>query len=79
MLGFLGGACGPILYFIGLNMTNASFAAVFINTEFLFTVILAIILLREKVTFSTVTGIGYIFVGLLVLNIVKIKLLLVIF
>jgi len=68
LVGIFGGTFGPILYFMGLNMTNASFAAVLINTEFLFTVILALVLLKEKVTVSIVAGIISIFIGLLALN-----------
>lgn len=68
LVGIFGGTLGPILFFMGLNMTNASFAAVLINTEFLFTVILAFVLLKEKVTVSIVGGITCIFVGLLALN-----------
>lgn len=68
LAGLFGGACGPILYFMGLNMTNASFASVLINTEFLFTVIIAFLLLGEKMTVRIIAGIVCIFVGLLILN-----------
>ena len=68
LTGLFGGACGPILYFMGLNLTNASFAAILINTEFLFTVILAFFLLKEKITITIIAGIVCIFIGLLVLN-----------
>lgn len=68
LAGLFGGAGGPILYFIGLDLTNASFATILINTEFLFTVILAFFLLREKMTTNIISGIVCIIIGLLVLN-----------
>lgn len=68
LVGLFGGALGPMLYFMGLNLTNASFAAVLINTEFLFTVILAFVLLKEKVTVGIIAGVICIFVGSLALN-----------
>ena len=68
LAGFFGGVFGPILYFMGLDLTNASFAAILINAEFLFTVILAFFLLREKVTVQIIAGIVCILIGLLVLN-----------
>ena len=68
LVGLFGGVLVPILYFIRLDMTNASSAAVLINAEFLSTVILAFIFLKEKVTMNGVVGIVCIFIGLLVLD-----------
>ena len=43
-----GGLLAPVLYFFGLELTTASNAVLLSNTESLFTVVLAFLLLRER-------------------------------
>lgn len=68
VVAIFGGTFGPILYFMGLNLTNASFASILINAEFIFTAILAISLLKEKVTLFSISGIICIVIALLILH-----------
>jgi drug/metabolite transporter (DMT)-like permease len=68
LVALFGGTLGPISYFMGLSLTNASFASILINAEFMFTIILAIFILKERVTSFTVGGIICIIIGLLTLH-----------
>lgn len=63
-----GAVIGPILYFYGLKLTDASFASLLINTEFLFSILLAISILKEKPTRMVTMGVLLIFVGLIIVN-----------
>ncbi|MER5176301.1 MAG: DMT family transporter [Candidatus Nitrosocosmicus sp.] len=64
-----GAVIGPILFFYGLKLTNASKASLLINAEFLFSILLAIFLLKEKPGRRAYVGIILIFIGLLILNV----------
>ncbi len=64
-----GAVIGPILFFYGLKLTNASIASILINAEFLFSILLAIIILKEKHGRTANLGIIFIFVGLIILNV----------
>lgn len=68
LIGIFGAVFGPILYFTGLSLTDASLASILINTEFIFTIILAYFILKEKLTTLGVIGIICILAGLFVLN-----------
>ncbi|MBA3750820.1 MAG: DMT family transporter [Nitrosopumilus sp.] len=63
-----GSVVGPILFFYGLKLTNASLASLLINTEFLFSILLAISILKEKPNSTGYAGILVIFMGLLIIN-----------
>ena len=43
-----GAIIGPILFFYGLKLTNASISSLLLNAEFLFSIILAVFILKEK-------------------------------
>ena len=64
-----GAIIGPILFFYGLKLTNASIASLLINAEFLFSILLAIFILKEKPGKRAYVGIILIFIGLLILNV----------
>lgn len=64
-----GAVIGPILFFYGLKLTNASIASILINAEFLFSILLATIILKEKHGRTANLGIIFIFVGLIILNV----------
>ncbi len=64
-----GAVIGPILFFYGLKLTNASIASLLINAEFLFSILLAIFILKEKPGRRAYVGIILIFIGLLILNV----------
>lgn len=69
LVGIFGAVLGPILYFTGLSLTDASIASVLINAEFIFTIIMAFFILKEKLTRLGIIGIACILAGLLILNI----------
>ncbi len=56
-----GAVIGPILYFYGLKLTDASFASLLINAEFLFSILFAISILKEKPTKMVAIGVLLIF------------------
>ena len=64
-----GAVIGPILFFYGLKLTDASIASLLINAEFLFSILFAIFLLKEKPGKTTCIGIIFIFIGLIILSI----------
>ncbi|MER5174942.1 MAG: DMT family transporter [Candidatus Nitrosocosmicus sp.] len=63
-----GAVIGPILFFYGLKLTNASIASLLINAEFLFSILLAVTIVKEKPGKTAYIGIILIFIGLLILN-----------
>lgn len=63
-----GAVIGPILFFYGLKLTTASISSLLINAEFVFSIILAFIILKEKPNRLSYVGIALIFVALIVLN-----------
>lgn len=63
-----GALFGPILYFYGLMLTSASLASILINVEFAFSILLAMIILKEKPNKTGVLGILLIFIGLIIVN-----------
>jgi drug/metabolite transporter (DMT)-like permease len=63
-----GAVIGPVLFFYGLKLTNASVASILINTEFLFSILLAVSILKERPGKTAYAGIALIFVGLIILN-----------
>ncbi len=69
---FIDSVCGavvaPILYFYGLKLTNASIASILINAEFLFSILFAISILKERPGKIAYIGIVFIFSGLIILN-----------
>jgi drug/metabolite transporter (DMT)-like permease len=69
LISISGAVFGPILYFYGLTFTNASLASILINAEFIFSIILAVSILKERPTRIGYAGIILIFVGLLITNV----------
>ncbi len=63
-----GAVLGPIFYFYGLTLTSASLASILINIEFVFSILLAMIILKEKPKRNGIMGILLIFVGLITVN-----------
>jgi len=63
-----GAVIGPILFFYGLKLTNASSSSLLINAEFLFSILLAIILLKERPRRIAYIGIILIFTAVINLN-----------
>ncbi len=63
-----GAVIGPILFFYGLNLTSASVASILINAEFLFSILFAISILKQRPGKSAYSGIAFIFIGLILLN-----------
>ena len=63
-----GAVIGPVLFFYGLKLTNASVASILINAEFLFSILLAISILKERPGKIAYAGIVFIFIGLIILN-----------
>ena len=63
-----GAVIGPVLFFYGLKLTNASVASILINAEFLFSILFAISILKERPGKIAYAGIAFIFIGLIVLN-----------
>ena len=57
-----GAVIGPVLFFYGLKLTNASAASILINTEFLFSILLAISILKERPGKIAYAGIVFIFI-----------------
>ena len=57
-----GAVIGPVLFFYGLKLTNASAASILINTEFLFSILLAISILKERPGKIAYAGIALIFI-----------------
>ncbi|WP_222424972.1 DMT family transporter [Candidatus Nitrosocosmicus arcticus] len=68
IISLFGAVLGPILYFYGLMLTSASLAAILINIEFIFSILLAIIILKERLNKRGVLGILLIFTGLIIVN-----------
>lgn len=68
IISIFGAVLGPILYFYGLMLTSASLASILINIEFVFSILLAIIILREKPGKKGAIGILLIFIGLIIVN-----------
>jgi hypothetical protein len=56
------------LFFYGLNLTSASVASILINAEFLFSILFAISILKQRPGKSAYSGIAFIFIGLILLN-----------
>ena len=48
-IAILGAVIAPTLYFIGLEQTTASNAAILSNTEIVFTILIAVLFFREKI------------------------------
>ncbi|WP_161486337.1 DMT family transporter [Candidatus Nitrosocosmicus hydrocola] len=69
IISIFGAVLGPILYFYGLMLTSASLASILINIEFVFSILLAMIILKEKPNKRGVIGILLIFTGLIIVNI----------
>jgi len=64
-----GAVIGPILFFYGLKMTHASISSLLVNAEFLFSIILAVIILKEKPKDrASYIGIVLLFASLIILN-----------
>ncbi len=63
-----GAVIGPILFFYGLKLTNASIASLLINAEFLFSILFAVSILKEKPGKTAYIGIIFLFIGLIILN-----------
>ena len=65
IVAFSGAVIGPILFFVGLEESLASDSALLLNGEIVFSVILAILLFREKLS-----SLGYLAVALVVAGVV---------
>jgi len=63
-----GAVIGPILFFYGLKLTNASSSSLLINAEFLFSILLAIFILKERPRRTAYIGIILIFTAVIILN-----------
>jgi drug/metabolite transporter (DMT)-like permease len=69
LISICGAVFGPILFFYGLTLTGASLASILINAEFIFSIILAISILKERPTAVGYAGIILILIGLLITNV----------
>ncbi len=69
LISICGAVLGPILFFYGLALTSASLASILINAEFIFSIILAVSILKERPSAIGYTGIVLIFIGLLITNV----------
>jgi drug/metabolite transporter (DMT)-like permease len=63
-----GAVIGPILFFYGLKLTDASISSLLINAEFVFSILLSFFILKEKPNRLSYMGITLIFAALIVLN-----------
>lgn len=68
IVGFFNGVVGPFLLFAGLALTTAVNAGFISNMQMVFMVILAAVILKEKVGRVHVTAIATIFIGMLVIS-----------
>jgi drug/metabolite transporter (DMT)-like permease len=68
LVSLCGAVVAPILFFYGLRLTNASISSLLLNAEFLFSVFIAILILKERPKKITYIGIILIFAGLIILN-----------
>ena len=69
LISICGAVLGPILFFYGLALTSASIASILINAEFIFSIILAVSILKERPSTIGYAGIVLIFIGLLITNV----------
>ena len=69
LISICGAVFGPILFFYGLTLTSASLASILINAEFIFSIILAVSILKERPSAIGYAGIVLIFIGLLITNV----------
>src|SRR6476660_7003640 len=63
-----GAVIGPILFFYGLKLTNAFSSSLLNNAEFLFSILLAIFILKERPRRTAYIGIILIFTAVIILN-----------
>jgi len=63
-----GAVIAPILYLFGLQLTTAVNTSLLLNTEALFTVLIAYLFLKERATKKDYAGMTIIFVGIIVLT-----------
>lgn len=64
IIAMLGTVFAPTLYFIGLKTTTASNATILSNSEIIFTVIIALLIFRERVGKRSFISVGLVFTGI---------------
>jgi drug/metabolite transporter (DMT)-like permease len=67
-IALLGAALAPSLYFFGLRGTTASEAAILVNAETVFTVTLAVTILRERATVVDLAAVAVVVAGAVALS-----------
>lgn len=67
-IALLGAALAPVIYFFALLQTTASEAAVLVNAETVFTVMLAVAILRERASGLDLTAVGVVVAGAVALS-----------
>jgi len=68
LIGVLTGVVGPYLFFLGLSMTSAVNASFFSQTESIFVMIYAFLLLKQKVTSTQLYAAASILCGVLIIS-----------
>lgn len=63
-----GAVIAPLLFFYGLHLTSASNTAVISNTEIVFTVIIAILFFKEKISSVGYVGLSMVIVGTMIVT-----------
>lgn len=64
----LGAVAAPSLYFIGLQTTTASDATVLSNSEIMFTVLIAVLVFKERLDKSGYAAVGFVIAGILLIT-----------
>jgi len=70
-IALLGAALAPVLYFIGLQQTTASEAGVLVNAETVFTVALAVLILRERASGLDFAAVGVVVAGAVAISLAR--------
>lgn len=70
-IALLGAALAPVVYFTGLQSTTASEASVLVNAETVFTVTLAVVILRERASGVDLAAVGVVVAGAFALSMAR--------
>lgn len=70
-IALLGAAAAPMVYFTGLHGTTASEASVLVNAETIFTVTLAVAILRERASPVDLAAVGVVVAGAVALSMAR--------
>ncbi|TVP41808.1 DMT family transporter [Candidatus Nitrosocosmicus arcticus] len=68
LIGIIGAALAPFLYFSGLQMTSASNTSILTNGEIIFTVLIALLFFKEKLSKIGYFGIVVSIIGIMLLS-----------